>query len=1242
MNSSKLRRADLRSIHYGHFGVPLYDPTSKRWNFSKLNCNTRFFQLSQVPEDLVQPTASADSDVYLRDDADGREERYDNALESELRQLVDSFPELQPAEDLVKPMVRLSEGVAKALDEYDPSVGELLASSAISHRAPDGQREMISILALPGGMHGEALRLIRLHEPEYMVDEHVFGLMIPDKETGWWAGKGAPILQISSSQNIEGKETKSLLAVRLQGCIIFMFPRYRNHPVPASGDQLPTSTIPASRIDCNILFELHPWQAQYSTFSDVMFNPWKEREVVVIDQSGGWSVFRIQRSSHTAPVYSPVPIFMGKMPEVEEEREPDDMETQNTGLRPAQGQEDEQTENREENASHSLGFSPDQEDVILKPEPSEYVSRLSSERLEDTLLSASDVGNTVKSGQASPPELRDSDHEIETKLRQDGWARVTWIFNHRTLIACTRRSICLIDVPTGASFDLPPLLPQDRYLAGWHLDMRLCWRRSDHLFVLTSQSLFLLRVFEDSKSNLSDTEINIRGRILISVLHFRDESDISLKMRVNEEDNGCLITIFSQYNAVATCFWFEIPTDGQVAASNAMALALPEHGSDRTLDFKLERVLLDQSPDEMAKAGTTFAGRLYSAMVLKRDLGLRHVFYDTKEPTDTIHFRLPHRAKSGRAIELDAHGAFVVPDTFEESLSSNEESDGSSDNKYELNTRAILNKPHKVNGKNQRLAIAVMEGTAEGGSKEFIPVVNIDHLTEQVQSQVLKQKDPAGREMTLFELTRMVVPQVVNLRDASFALEDAFASSSDLAVVRLYPQIIPLDLDLGKDPAPNDMPFDDLYAYLEENYITPLNGDFSNAFRLQREEIAKAIAAEIILASAKIEQNVRQEDAENVHDDDMDMDADDLSIAASQQSVEFSRGFEEREGRSVLRTPSSRTPSTSRSRSPYRKSVNDAMSEIVDRLSHSVAMDIKPTQSWGLKPMTVLSHWELGVDPIKYSYTDTKKRLEEERIVLGMSEKERRRLERRKEKDVLRRRKEEMRAEQLGVGSSQAPTVVSSQVSGPGGSQLPPIFSGSQPPPISSSQVPPNLLAAQQSLSSGAPKPPRSSQVPGFGSQQPATRGRSQGSIPGFGSQSIENPKATRAKAIPGFGSQPLPTPSRSQVVPSVTSSSQRNKNISLGYSNPEQNEAGSGRTQSVHRTGEPFSRELPVRPTSTPPVFGSSQLQSTQDGSQLSIPSSQQPQMPGQHLSQQRLRLSSQISGTQTPKKKKKRTEGF
>jgi hypothetical protein len=1269
MLKSRVPQADFRATNYGHFGIPFYDPILREWTFSKHGerTTTRFVQIGNV-EQLAPATGTAVPTTYLRHTAEQTQRRYDRAMKREVRLLASMYPETQSAELTYAPLLRLSEGVAQALEEYDPAARELLDVGTLSWRTEEG-RESLHLLALPGGECGEALRLSRLRGQDYSVErDRTFEVAQATEETGWWTGKGAPILQICFSHAVEDAGKDALLAVRLQGCIIFMFPRYRATPVPAPGIEL-GDPPKASRIDPNILFELYPAQMQGIRSADVAFNPWNHREFATIDQAGQWTTFTIVRQDEQFPVYEPEQLQKGRMPKVANEEEEE--ETRNEaeevvaevgGTEPPADAERGQSFDRETTtppdiAGWAAGIPQIKTSASRHNSPSlESLPDASSDQQDDEesekgngARDASEATETAQAKMVDQGSPSGEDDEIP-ELRQDGWARITWTLNSNTLIVSSRKAIHVLDRTTGETFDLPRMLLVDTLAPGWYFDVKLCYDRPDHIFVLTSQSVFFIQIFEDlihPEEEQDDEQTDVeqepkrvpKVRIIASALHFRDTSDTSLRLHVSTEDCGYLAIVHSQWNKVMTSFRFEIsrPSDKPPAVSEAMPLIIPEDAYGRALSLMVSQIRMHDDLDDMSIDRDS--NNLYGVQFLGRDYALRQYFFENRGPELYTRATAPQRLAGYHRNQstVQPRSTFIVPDHEEEEIVRQVDEDLDLEDGEDDDDEAVINgEDQSMTGETEddataRSVLTSMIGykprqiaffgaaravaqnvNAEG--EPLVPQIDMGALSTKIQEVVADHGTAQSWQKTVFEHIGLAVPVIGDLRDASYELEDAFSSSSALAAVKVKPQLLPISLGLDDDDLEDDdeeeedndmIPFDQMHAYLEENYVATLDEAFPIAFREQRERLAKSVAAEIILASARIEHKLKEEEP---RDDDVEMD--DQLVGSSQPLTRLSQATDLDE-QSQQATPTTIGQFTISRQSPYRTPVDDTMLEITRRLEKNATIAIKPTQKWSLKAAVMLSHWELGADPEDYSYQETKERLEEEKKYVGLSEQEKRRLKRRQGRDQVRREREARKAQRLNDMSSQAPSILSSQLPGASASQ--------------SSEARPSQTSGMPAIRGSQQTP--SSQVPGLGTPTATpARARKEKGIPGFGSQA-ERTTPARKKTVPGFGAESSQAGGKSRKEKRPTASQQES--------------AGPSQSQSQSQA---FATLADTAPLPTPSQTQAADAFQAVVGSQRSeIASSSQVTIEGSQMpmGSQSQRFSGHITGSQTPRKKK-RKEGF
>lgn len=122
-----------------------------------------------------------------------------------------------------------------------------------------------------------------------------------------------------------------------------------------------------------------------------------------------------------------------------------------------------------------------------------------------------------------------------SSAQQDGWARILWVADKKTLLVCTRREFQLFSLSTDARLLFPTFLLKDQ----WILDVRRCPTVPNWIFVLTSTQVLWLEIQPevDRGSDITATT----GKILLSAHHFRDPSDISLQMSIENDLDGTLI-----------------------------------------------------------------------------------------------------------------------------------------------------------------------------------------------------------------------------------------------------------------------------------------------------------------------------------------------------------------------------------------------------------------------------------------------------------------------------------------------------------------------------------------------------------------------------------------------------------------------------------------------------------------------------------------------------------------------------
>jgi RNA polymerase I-specific transcription initiation factor RRN6 len=304
----------ILDLKYGHFGPSTYDTENSSWNFSRDLGRTHEIRVAGNFKPILKATRPWDAEGTVRDEAEQQQQRYTRQLEFGVSHLVRTHPELAPARELLSTLHRVSEAVSMAVAGYDPTNGRLIAHGYVFADGHENHSKRVQLLAVPGGLNGDALRLVRLRKQScgWPSGGSLLHSPSPVNEVGWWVGKGAPIKQICFAEPLRENDRTSMLAVRLSGCIIILNPRYHLNVVPPAGVSV-DCIHPPSRIGANVMFEITPASFQGEAFADVSFNPWDHKKFAVVDHNGKWAIFHIGRLDEKSKLRVPTLIRKGQI-----------------------------------------------------------------------------------------------------------------------------------------------------------------------------------------------------------------------------------------------------------------------------------------------------------------------------------------------------------------------------------------------------------------------------------------------------------------------------------------------------------------------------------------------------------------------------------------------------------------------------------------------------------------------------------------------------------------------------------------------------------------------------------------------------------------------------------------------------------------------------------------------------------------------------------------------------------------
>ena len=260
---------------YGHSGQAIYDHEKKEWRFGRsLSSN---YSLRPLKESKVAVEATAPPILPLaRDGKEGPSRRRENQVKS----LVKTYPELQPASTLLPDLARVSEAVEDAAARHDPAKGNLLAFGRIVDETTGSSFE---VAAFPSGPTGGNLRIVRVqNQRRGWSDSQSVWLDVPtfQGEEAVWEGPGAPIQSLVFARPLESVD--GFLAVRLITQTLVFRPVLCKDSIDGE-----------LSLDVNILFNLDIDMTGGLPHADVAFSPWNSQQFGVVDQSGSWSVWQM-------------------------------------------------------------------------------------------------------------------------------------------------------------------------------------------------------------------------------------------------------------------------------------------------------------------------------------------------------------------------------------------------------------------------------------------------------------------------------------------------------------------------------------------------------------------------------------------------------------------------------------------------------------------------------------------------------------------------------------------------------------------------------------------------------------------------------------------------------------------------------------------------------------------------------------------------------------------------------------
>ncbi|KAK3725151.1 hypothetical protein LTR37_000662 [Vermiconidia calcicola] len=626
----------------------------------------------------------------------------------------------------------------------------------------------------------------------------------------------------------------------------------------------------------------------------------------------------------------------------------------------------------------------------------------------------------------------------------DGWGRITWVCDSTTVAVCNRRTLSLLDISDEGATE-----PQDIDVGiangiGWILDISLLSSRPDVLCVLTPTSILLFRV----ERNMH-TEVTVKT--IMTLRHFRNTEDVSLCLHVLESENDLFLLMCSNISPTVFTYTVNFFDEDRITVSDPAELEVPVSykrpgfaSSITGLHSETLGIVRKRKADGKQDTASRYMAqkvRFYSIISLMKDFSVRQTLYCTPGMNKNMLTIKPPSWESAfpkSAQRLRHDDDFIVDD---------EDLDPVEDHAFQREPvstylqRRKLRMPPRSGEEwtvNHELTVQQLNDFDVAQATDFT------YVLEQTRTALESNtKDEVAPTRTLQELAVGEV-SVGDIEEASRSLEglcsikpvskkiengedferdnDGVEGTPRLALQSLA---LPPVLDV-----PSHETSERLSAFRDSivgSWISPDAHNIPESANAARQQLVLNMAAEMTLAS----QVIRVKDTEEQQPTQSQSQTWELPVRPPTAPSSRATPSVYYDASSQRQTPALPTPSASAPASTVTESSHPssfAATEIarLSRYTTFTAKTVPPVLPRRLQ--RVLAHWKPGTDPSIYDWLATSRhhsQWEDEAEDEGMTEKERRRMQKRTERYVRRQRREAEESQRQQALSSQAPGIIS-------------------------------------------------------------------------------------------------------------------------------------------------------------------------------------------------------------------------
>ncbi|BDD55021.1 hypothetical protein MAP00_000578 [Monascus purpureus] len=294
------------ALEYGHLGHATYYPELRSWTFPRTLAKSPLVSYSGITKTTVPSPISAPR----------------TSLQGNNGTLARIYPQIAPSWPCIRDE-RLSRVISATTNVCEPRVASLFDLGNAADVDNDVSGRVFPIAVFATGECGDTICFRKIEDDAVELRQESVWMRVPSvggEETTEWSGCGAPVRQIRFARTVDAKST--WMAARFPLFTAIFRPLYHRNPVAMHFDHDgfygSSFKLHNSRLDANALIEISASQTGGFVHADVTFNPWYQKQVAIVDETGNWSIWEISsRQKQNKSSWNADCVRSGSLPRVD-------------------------------------------------------------------------------------------------------------------------------------------------------------------------------------------------------------------------------------------------------------------------------------------------------------------------------------------------------------------------------------------------------------------------------------------------------------------------------------------------------------------------------------------------------------------------------------------------------------------------------------------------------------------------------------------------------------------------------------------------------------------------------------------------------------------------------------------------------------------------------------------------------------------------------------------------------------